>query len=99
MRKTLNPIPPGEILLEEFLRPLGVSQNRLARDIDISVSRVAEIVKGKRAITADTALRFGEYFQTGAEFWLNLQSGYDLRKMRATAWPEIRRRIRAREAA
>ena len=99
MRKRLEPIPPGEILLEEFLKPLGISQNRLARDIDISVSRVAEIVKGKRTITADTALRLGEYFQTGAEFWLNLQAGFDLRKMRATAWPAIRRRIRAREAA
>ena len=99
MVKKLDPIPPGEILLEEFLKPLGVSQNRLARDVDIPVSRVAEIVKGKRTITADTALRLGEYFATSAEFWLNLQAGYDLRRLRAAAWPEIRRRIRTREAA
>jgi len=99
MAKKLDPIPPGEILLEEFLKPLGISQNRLARDIDIPVSRIAEIVKGKRIITADTALRLGEYFGVSAEFWLNLQAGFDLRRMRATAWPEIRRRIRSREAA
>jgi addiction module HigA family antidote len=99
MPKKLNPIPPGEILLEKFLKPLGISQNRLARDIDIPVSRVSEIVKGLRVITADTALRLGEYFGTSAEMWLNLQTGFDLRKMRATAWPQIKRRIRAREAA
>jgi addiction module HigA family antidote len=99
MAKKLDPIPPGEILLEEFLKPLAISQNRLARDVDIPVSRIAEIVKGKRTITADTALRLGEYFGTSAEFWLSLQAGFDLRRMRATAWPEIRRRIRSREAA
>jgi addiction module HigA family antidote len=99
MAKKLDPIPPGEILLEEFMKPLSISQNRLARDIDIPVSRIAEIVKGRRAVTADTALRLGEYFGVSAEFWLNLQAGYDLRRMRASAWPEIRRRIRARQAA
>lgn len=99
MPRKLDPIPPGEILLEEFMKPLDISQNRLARDVDIPVSRVAEIVKGKRTITADTALRLGEYFGTSAEFWLNLQAGFDLRRMRATAWPQIRRRIRSREAA
>ena len=97
--KRLEPIPPGEILLEEFLKPLGISQNALARDIDIPVSRVSEIVKGARAITADTALRLGEYLGTSAEFWLNLQVGYDLRKLRGTAWPETQRRIRTRRAA
>ena len=99
MPKKLDPIPPGEILLEEFLKPLGVSQNRLARDIDIPVSRVSEIVKGARSITADTALRLGEYFGTSAELWLNLQAGYDLRRLRASAWPDIKRRIRTRKAA
>ena len=99
MPRKLDPIPPGEILLEEFMKPLDISQNRLARDVDIPVSRVAEIIKGKRTITADTALRLGEYFGTSAEFWLNLQAGFDLRRMRATAWPDIRRRIRSREAA
>jgi addiction module HigA family antidote len=99
MAKALDPIPPGEVLLEEFMKPLGLSQNRLARDIDIPVSRIAEIVKGKRVITADTALRLGEYFGTSAEMWLNLQAGYDLRRIRASAWPEIKRRIRPLKAA
>lgn len=99
MAKKLDPIPPGEILIEEFMRPLGVSQNRLARDIDIPVSRVAEIVKGRRTITADTALRLGEYFGTSAEFWLNLQTGFDLRRARETAWEAIRKRIRPLQAA
>jgi addiction module HigA family antidote len=99
MTKKLEPIAPGEILLEEFLKPMAISQNRLARDIDIPVSRIADIVRGKRAITADTALRLGEYFGTSAEFWLNLQAGYELRKLRADGWTDIRRRIRAREAA
>ena len=99
MAKKLDPIPPGEILLEEFMKPLEISQNRLARDVDIPVSRVADVIKGRRSITADTALRFGEYFGTSAEFWLNLQAGFDLRRIRNTAWPEIRKRIRPREAA
>jgi addiction module HigA family antidote len=99
MARKLDPIPPGEILLEEFMKPLEISQNRLARDIDIPVSRVADVIKGRRSVTADTALRLGEYFGTSAEFWLNLQSGFDLRRIRNTAWPEIRKRIRPREAA
>ena len=99
MAKKLDPIPPGEILLEEFMKPLEISQNRLARDVDIPVSRVAEVIRGRRSITADTALRLGEYFGTSAEFWLNLQAGFDLRRIRSTAWPEIRKRIRPREAA
>src|SRR4051794_26962664 len=73
MAKKLTPIPPGEILLEEFMQPLGVSRNRLARDIDIPVSRVSDIVRGKRSVTADTALRLAEYFGTSPELWLNLQ--------------------------
>lgn len=81
MAKTrkLPPIPPGEILLREFMEPLGISQNRLARDIDVPVGRINEIVKGKRAITADTALRFSRFFGTSPELWLNLQTGFDLR--------------------
>ena len=95
----LSPIPPGEILLEEYLKPLGISQNQLARDIDIPVSRVSEIVRGTRAITADTAIRLAEYLGTSPELWLGLQSDYDLRRIRGTTWPEIKRRIRARKAA
>ena len=99
MSKTLPPIPPGEILLEEFLNPLGISQNRLSRDIDVPVSRIAGIVSGERAITADTALRFGAFFGTSAEMWLTLQSEYDLRRMRRTVWPEMKKRIRPLQAA
>jgi addiction module HigA family antidote len=76
--KKMTPIHPGEILLEEFLRPLGVSQYRLAHDIRVSPRRINEIVHGDRAITANTALRLGRYFGTSAQFWLNLQSHYDL---------------------
>jgi len=90
----LDPIAPGEILLEEFLKPLGVSQSRLSRDIDIPASRVSEIVNGGRAITADTALRLGEYLGTSAEMWLNLQSSYDLRVARREHWPRVKDRIR-----
>ena len=78
MIRTENLIPPGEILLEEFLRPMKISQNKLAMDLRIPTPRINAIVNGKRAITADTALRLGKYFGTGPEFWLNLQSNYDL---------------------
>ena len=78
MIRTENLITPGEILLEEFLRPMKISQNKLAMDIRIPTPRINAIVNGKRAITADTALRLGRYFGTGPEFWINLQSNYDL---------------------
>lgn len=94
--KLLDPIPPGEILLEEFLRPMGISQNQLARDIDVPVSRVAGIIAGEQAITADTALRLASYFSMSAEFWINLQSDYDLRVAKRTVWPKIKKRVRAR---
>jgi len=74
----LPPIHPGEILLEEFLKPLGLSQYRLAHDIGVPPRRINEIVHGKRAITANTALRLARYFGTTAQFWLNLQTRYDL---------------------
>jgi addiction module HigA family antidote len=92
--ETLDPIHPGEILLEDFLKPLDVSQSRLARDIDVPVSPVAGIVKGERAITADTALRLARFFGTSAEMWLGLQSDYDLRMARRAAGPEIQARVR-----
>jgi addiction module HigA family antidote len=76
--KRLPPIHPGEILLEEFLRPLGISQYRLAKDISVAARRVNEIVHGLRSITANTALRFSRYFGTTDRFWLNLQTRYDL---------------------
>lgn len=74
----LNPIHPGEILREEFLEPMGISQYRLAKDISVPPRRINEIVHGKRSITADTALRLGRFFGMSAQFWLNLQTRYDL---------------------
>ena len=98
-RATLAPIPPGKILLKDFLEPMGMSQNKLARDIDVAVSRVAGIIAGERAITADTALRLASYFEMSAEFWLNLQSDYDLRVARRTVWPKIKDRVHPRKVA
>ena len=76
--KKIMPIHPGEILLEEFLEPLGISQYRLAKDISVPARRINEIVHGKRSITADTALRLSRYFGLSDRFWLNLQARYDL---------------------
>lgn len=77
-RRKQAPIHPGEILLEEFLTPLGVSQYRLAKDVSVPARRINEIVLGKRSITADTALRLARYFGTSENFWLNLQARHDL---------------------
>jgi antitoxin HigA-1 len=74
MRKKLEPITPGGILLEEFLLPFGISQNKLAIDIDVPVARINDIVHARCGITANSALRLGKYFKTTAEFWMNLQS-------------------------
>jgi len=76
--KNLKPIHPGEVLLEEFLKPMGLSQNRLALDIGVPPRRINEIVLGKRSITADTALRLARYFGMSPQFWLGLQMDYDL---------------------
>jgi addiction module HigA family antidote len=73
-----GPIHPGEILLEGFLKPMGITQYRLAKDINVPQRRISEIVQGKRSITADTALRLGRFFGMEAQFWLNLQARYDL---------------------
>ena len=77
-KNKLPPIHPGEILREEFLRPMGISQYRLAKDISVPPIRINQIVHGKRAITADTALRLGRFFKMSPHFWLNLQNGFDL---------------------
>jgi antitoxin HigA-1 len=92
--KRLDPIPPGEILLEEFMRPNGISQNRLARDIDVNPARVNDIVHGRSAITAPLALRLAKYFGTTPELWMNLQGSYELRRARASEWPRIEARVR-----
>ena len=76
--KKMKPIHPGEVLLEEFLEPMGVSQYRLAKDTSVPARRINEIVHGARGVTADTALRLGRYFGTSAQFWLNLQTRFDL---------------------
>ena len=78
MDAKLSPVHPGEILLEEFLKPFGLSQYRLAKDIGVPGRRINEIVLGKRAVSADTALRLAYYFRNSPQFWLNLQSRYDL---------------------
>ena len=94
----LDPIPPGEILYEEFMKPLGLSANQLARDIDVPPGRISEIINGKRSITADTALRLGKYFSVSPDIWLNLQADYDMRIARRTTWPAIEPRVRVRAA-
>ena len=89
MIRTKNLIHPGEILAEEFLIPMGISQNRLAMEIRVPTPRINAIVRGRRAISADTALRLGQYFGTGPEFWINLQSVYDLCVAAAQSQKEI----------
>lgn len=92
----LDPITPGEILKEEFMLPLELSANKLAKELDVPVNRIADILRGRRSITADTALRLERYFGMEAQFWLNLQSSYDLRIAKSQAWTEIRTHVRRR---
>jgi addiction module HigA family antidote len=92
-KKLLEPIHPGEILEEEFMIPLGLSANALARRIDVPVTRISEIVRGNRGITADTALRLARLFATSSELWLGLQAEYDLRVATRDLAPEIQKRI------
>ena len=97
MPRKLKPITPGEVLLEEFLNPLGISQSKLARDLRVSVGRVNDIVQGKRAITADTALRLSVYFNMTPEFWMNLQNHYELKLAKQNLLPKIERLVRRTE--
>jgi len=99
MTKKLDLIPPGEILLEEFMKPLSIGQNQLARAIGVPPARINDIVHGRRAITADTALRLGKYLGTSAELWVGLQMEYDLRRARRDVWPRVEAKIRPIEAA
>lgn len=80
IQKKLAPVHPGKILFEEFLQPMGISQYRLAKDTSVPPRRINEIVHGKRAITADTALRLGKFFNMSPQFWMNLQSRYELER-------------------
>ncbi len=92
-KKLLDPIKPGEILREDFMEPLGISINQLSRDLSVPPNRISEIVNGKRSITADTALRLQRYFGLEAQFWLNLQTEFDLRMMKRKIWFDIEQRI------
>jgi addiction module HigA family antidote len=89
MARKLSPVHPGEVLLEEFLRPMGISQYRLAKDISVPPRRINEIVHGKRGITADTALRLARFFGTSEQFWLNLQTHHDLEVARERLGPRL----------
>lgn len=93
------PITPGEMLKEEFLNEYGLSQSRLAKAIGISPNRIAEIVSNRRRITADTAVRLGLYFGNSAEFWMNLQTHYDLKMAKRNLKPEDAKRIKPLRAA
>ncbi len=94
MPKHLDPITPGEILLKEFMEPLSISQNKLARDMDVPVTRIGDIVHGRRAITTDSALRLAVYFGTTPEFWVNLQARYDLKISKRDLLPAIEKNVR-----
>src|SRR3990170_6151873 len=96
--KELDPIHPGEILLEDFMKPLGISINQLARDIVVPPGRISAIVNGQRAISADTALRLGKYFGVSPEVWMGLQADYDLRVTQRAIGAEVEKRVRARAA-
>jgi len=98
MAKFLEEIHPGEILLEEFMKPMGISARQLAADIDVSPSRISELVNGKRPVTADTALRLGLFFSMEPRFWLNLQSDYDIRVADRELRAKLSSRIRVFQA-
>ena len=92
--RKMPPVHPGEILLEEFLEPLGVTRYRLSKDTGVPQTRIGEIVRGERAVTADTALRLGRFFATIPEFWMNLQSPYELEVARDKSGRRIETEVR-----
>jgi len=94
-KRELAPIHPGEILLEEFLNPMDISQYRLAKDINVDPRRINEIVHGDRSITADTAFRLGRYFGMSPQFWLNLQSHYDLELLDMNSGDQIEKEVKS----
>jgi addiction module HigA family antidote len=97
-RRSMKPVHPGAILKLEFLEPLGISAYRLAKDINVPINRVAAIVDGRRAISADTALRFARYFGTDAQSWINLQARFDLAMARRAIGKRIDREVKPRAA-
>ena len=98
MTKRLEPIHPGEILYEDFLKPMGISMNELSRCIGVPAGRISQVVAGRRAITADTALRLAEYFGMSPETWLDLQADYELRLIKRTKGAQIKREVKKRVA-
>lgn len=98
MTERLANVHPGEVLLEEFLRPLGLSQNRLARELGVPPRRINEIVLGKRSVTPDTAMRLARYLGTSERFWLGLQTDYDLEEARIALRERIEREVRPRQS-
>jgi len=97
--KKLPPIHPGEILLEEFLKPLGMSMNKLADELHVPANRITQIVEGDRSITGETALRLARYFGTSPEFWLGMQKDYDLQVARDQFEAEVERQVHPRDKA
>ena len=97
--KKMPPIHPGEILFEEFLKPMNISQNQLGRDLGVSPRRINEIIHGKRSITADTALRLARYFSNSPQFWLGLQMDYDIDVAEETLSQKISKEVRQVAAA
>ena len=97
--RRLPPVHPGDILREDLLKPLGISINRLGRDLRVPVTRMSEIVNGRRGITADTALRLARYFETTPEFWMSLQAAHDLDSAERVSADRIARDVSPREAA
>ncbi len=95
MNKKVTPITPGDILLEEFLRPMEISQNQLARALNVPANRINQIVNGKRELTADTALRLGKFFGIEPEFWLNLQLRFNMKMAQEKHGPEIEKEVKA----
>jgi len=97
--KILAPLHPGEVLLEEFMRPMGISQNRLALDLKVPPRRINEIVNRKRGITSDTALRLSRYFGTSAQFWMGLQADYELELAQDAYADKIYREVKVRDSS
>ncbi|MFA5367712.1 MAG: HigA family addiction module antitoxin [Dehalococcoidia bacterium] len=95
----LPPVHPGEVLMEDFMKPLGLSQYRVAKDIGVPTLRISQIVRGQRAVTADTALRLARYFGTSAAVWLRLQAGYDLETAEAKISKRIDREVKVLQSA
>jgi addiction module HigA family antidote len=99
MARKLKPVHPGEILREEFMKPLGLSMNRMAMDLRVPVTRIAEIVAERRSVTADSALRFARYFKNSPTFWMNLQSRYDLEVAEDEIAAKVERDVQPLETA